>query len=259
MTFQGFNSPQRHFDWRGSPHVAAIVIVLSLAAASLFSGSRPQLLLPGMFHGGEVVVENGSTWLAVVPQRNHGFVIEEAEVVVETVYDPIVDAEGEMTGLMVSAPSCFRTPLFLVRGIDSIQTGFFDTASSVQLPLKINEPFPIKVFSQRRYALLIEYDPNAPTTVDNFVECPLVLVHELSRQVLTTFSVYAPPGGDLSIGDEAVPQHLWSGDIDRDGKLDLLLDLTNHYNVTKPTLFLSSEAGEDELVAEVASLVITGC
>ena len=94
--------------------------------------------------------------------------------------------------------------------------------------------------------------PNAPTTVDNFVECPLVLVHELSRQVLTTFSVYDPPGGDLSIGDEAVPQILWAGDIDRDGKLDLLLDLTDHYNVSIPTLFLSSEAAEDELVAEVA-------
>ncbi len=259
MTSRGSTPPQRVPSSTELLPVTAIVIVLLLAAAPLSSESSPQLVLPGVFHADEVAVENGSTWLAVVPQHGHGFVIEEATVVVETVHDPIIDGEGEMTGVQVSAPSCFRTPLFLVRGVDAIQTGWFDTTYGTPIPLKINEPFPIKVSSQRRYALLVDCDPNAPTTVDNFVECPLVLVHELSHQVLTTFSVYAPPDGDLGFASEAVPQLLWAGDIDRDGKLDLLLDLTNHYNASAPTLFLSSGAGEGELVAEIASLFITGC
>jgi hypothetical protein len=259
MTSRGLNSFHRFPGWRWSLLSATIVIAFSFAATPLFSDSKPQLLMPGMFHGGEVTVENGSTWLAVVPQPGHGFVIEEVSVVVETVFDPIVDAEGETTGLLVSAPSCLRTPLFLIRETDAIQTGSFDTSYSGPIRLEINEPFPIKVFSQRRYALLIECDPNASRTVDNFVECPLVLEHELIRQKLTTFTVYVPPDGDPSITSEAVPQLWWAGDIDRDGKLDLLLDLSNHYNASRPTLFLSSEAGEDELVGEAASLVITGC
>jgi hypothetical protein len=239
--------------------VAAITAILVVAATPLLSGPSSRLLLPGTFHGGEVVVENGSTWLAVVPQLNHGYVIEEAEVVVETVFDPIVDAEGEVSGVQISAPSCLRTPLFLVRGMDAIQTGFFDTSVSDPTRIRINEPFPITVFSRRHYALIIEYDPEVPTTVDNFVECPLVLVHELGRQVLATFTIHAPPEGDLSFASEAVPMILWAGDIDRDGKLDLLLDLTNHYNVSAPAFFLSTAAGDDQLVAEVASLHITGC
>lgn len=97
----------------------------------------------------------------------------------------------------------------------------FDTTFEAPIPLGIDKPVPITVFSRRHYALIIENDPDAPTTVDDFVECPLVLVHELSRQVLAMFSVYAPPEGGPSIGDEAVPRILWAGDIDRDGNLDL--------------------------------------
>ena len=52
---------------------------------------------------------------------------------------------------------------------------------------------------------------------------------------------------------------LWAGDIDRDGRLDLLIDMSNHYNVSAPTLFLSSHAGKGQLVARVASLGLSGC
>jgi hypothetical protein len=237
----------------------AIVIVLSIAVARLSAGADPQIVLPGIYHAGEAMVENGSTWIAIVPRLGGGLRIEEATVEVERVHDPIVDNEGEMTGLRVSAPTCLRAPLFLVRGTEAIQTGFFDTSFASPHPLEINGSFPITVFSQRRYALVIDCEPDAPASGDNFRECPLVLVHERSRQVLATFTVWAPPDMDLSIASEAVPQLLWAGDIDRDGKLDLLLDLTNHYNVSEPTLFLSSGAGEGELVVEFASLHLTGC
>ncbi len=52
---------------------------------------------------------------------------------------------------------------------------------------------------------------------------------------------------------------LWAGDLDRDGRLDLLLDLSEHYNMSQPTLFLSSAATVGELVASVVRLVMTGC
>ena len=235
------------------------MIVLALTATPSLPGERPQLLMTGTYHAGEVVVAPGSTWLAVVPQLNHGFVVEEAEVVVEAVTDPLVGEEGEASGLRVTAPSCFRTPLFLVRGVDSIQTGFFDTSIEYPTRLEINAPTPITVFSRRHYALVVECDPEAPTTVDDFMECPLLLVHELSRQVLATFTVYAPPEGPFQFASEAAPTVLWAGDIDRDGKLDLLLDLTYHSNVSAPTLFLSSGADKGTLVAEIASFVTTGC
>ena len=59
--------------------------------------------------------------------------------------------------------------------------------------------------------------------------------------------------------DCAIPTLLWVGDLDRDGKPDLLIDLHRHYNVFLPTLFLSSEAGQGGILKQVASIRSVGC
>ena len=59
--------------------------------------------------------------------------------------------------------------------------------------------------------------------------------------------------------DGTYPALLWAGDLDRDRKLDLLINATNHYNVTHPMLFLSSQAEEGRLVEAVAELRSVGC
>ena len=65
-------------------------------------------------------------------------------------------------------------------------------------------------------------------------------------QVLTkTYSDYSK-GTYISI--------VWAGDLDRDGQLDFILDdIDDSYNRFYHKLFLSSEAGEGDLVGEVAS------
>lgn len=52
---------------------------------------------------------------------------------------------------------------------------------------------------------------------------------------------------------------LWVGDLDRDGKLDLLLDASEHYNVGELRLYLSERAKEGALVQLVAVRRTTGC
>ncbi|NIQ12133.1 MAG: hypothetical protein GWO23_21940 [Gammaproteobacteria bacterium] len=74
-----------------------------------------------------------------------------------------------------------------------------------------------------------------------------------------SYPVSYPGTGKQSIASEAFPQVLWAGDLDRDGKLDILLDLTDHYNVSAPTLLLSSMAAANELVQPVAEFRTTGC
>jgi len=59
--------------------------------------------------------------------------------------------------------------------------------------------------------------------------------------------------------DEGFPHVVWAGDLDRDGKLDLLLDLTWHYNVSAPTLYLSSRATAGEFAGLAGYIVLTGC
>ncbi len=54
-------------------------------------------------------------------------------------------------------------------------------------------------------------------------------------------------------------QLLWAGDLDNDGKLDLYLNLTPHYNIEKNVLFLSSPAEKGKLVKHVADFYSVGC
>jgi hypothetical protein len=63
----------------------------------------------------------------------------------------------------------------------------------------------------------------------------------------------------LTEHDAASWQLLWAGDLDGDGKLDLLLNLSAHYNVSARRLFLSSAARQGEAVREVAVFETTGC
>ena len=50
----------------------------------------------------------------------------------------------------------------------------------------------------------------------------------------------------------------WAGDLDGDGKLDLLLDADSHYARQTTRLFLSSKASGRLLVKQVAHLTATG-
>jgi hypothetical protein len=72
----------------------------------------------------------------------------------------------------------------------------------------------------------------------------------------------APPGilSHLSSdGGDALPGLVWSGDLDGDRRLDLVLDVTDHDNVSEPTLFLSTRAHQGQAVGRAAALRTTGC
>ncbi len=51
----------------------------------------------------------------------------------------------------------------------------------------------------------------------------------------------------------------WVGDLDNDGELDFLLNLTSHYNSTCHVLFMSSQAKTGEIVRDVAEVCQMGC
>lgn len=52
---------------------------------------------------------------------------------------------------------------------------------------------------------------------------------------------------------------IWAGDLDRDGKLDLVVNLSRKYSVHPFRLLLSSKAVNGRLVRDVASVTLTAC
>lgn len=78
------------------------------------------------------------------------------------------------------------------------------------------------------------------------------------RQTLLTVDGWREEGR-MTIGNDGSPFIVWSGDLDGDGKLDLLLNVTDHCDISLPTLYLSSAAKGGELVHEVAHFRSVGC
>ena len=52
---------------------------------------------------------------------------------------------------------------------------------------------------------------------------------------------------------------IWIGDLNRDKKPDLIMNLSNHYNRGNTTLLISGDSENGELVKKVAEWNTTGC
>jgi hypothetical protein len=89
--------------------------------------------------------------------------------------------------------------------------------------------------------------------------CRVELETGTHRQALLELAATRNEDGSLMLGDDASPALLFAGDIDRDGRLDLILDATDHYNLSRPTLYLSTQAADGELVHRVAEHEAVGC
>ena len=90
---------------------------------------------------------------------------------------------------------------------------------------------------------------------EGFVDCTLLLEHNGVQQALLRFPAMDEGGIErVSI----VERVTFAGDLDRDGRLDLIADVSGQWNEWRVALFLSSAAEEGELVAQVAEFKTWG-
>ena len=88
-------------------------------------------------------------------------------------------------------------------------------------------------------------------------ECTLLLASGGVSQELMSFRIERL---GTKIGTLDVQQYVnFAGDLDHDGKLDLIANVPDHWNVARPTLFLSTAAHPGQLVGKAAEISMTGC
>ena len=218
------------------------------------SGTLPveteiQLLQVGAFHSDEVSAESGEVWMGLYPTSD-GYTLIPSKITVETVYDPLVDRDGEQTGKMVSVEE--RTPpLFLVKGLNAPKPELIRTLSAGQTILSPGKSLDLQLDAKSESHLTAYgkgyIGPNGFTSLENYSI-------ELSQgQFSQELLAYSSTNG-------AIPTLVWAGDLDGDNQLDLVVNATPHYTVyAAPMLFLSSVAKEDNLVQQVALFIATGC
>ena len=211
--------------------------------------SEIQLLQVGAFHGDEVSAESGEVWLGLYPALN-GYALIPSRITVETVYDPFVDNAGEKTGKVVSVEEQ-KPPLFLIKGLEAPKRGSITTLSAEGTILSPRKSLNLRWDSENEYHLTtygeVDIGPNGLISLENYSI-------ELSKgQFSQELLAYDSTNG-------AIPNLLWTGDLDGDSQLDLVIDATPHYTVySAPVLFLSSMVKDDNLVQRVAIFIATGC
>lgn len=213
-----------------------------------------QMVMVGVWHGEEVSAKHGESWLALL-ETSLGFELQEVTLSVEIVVDEVIDIPPSKTGKKVSVPEGFE-PLVLLRGLSQLSPGPVLTIASPGESLNITRP---KSFLLDESSYLLEFKCAAELIGQELADCPLQLSDGNKIQALQNYPIYHPSTSKATIASDASPRVLWAGDLDRDGRLDLLLDLTTHYNVSAPTLLLSSMAGKSKLVRPAAIFRTTGC
>jgi hypothetical protein len=235
------------------------MLVLVAAAQFTIAEEAVQILKTGLWHGDEVTVESGSDWWGIFPEGD-GFTLQSAPVTITMEHDGIVDAEGEATGKLVKVPQ-EAEPVLLVRGISGLKEGrlaplYYQPRHQYLFPsetlwLLIMEGKHESALSLVALGSTEENGIRPEPYVNNYTLKLYAGSHPVKKsQVLHTAA---------RVYEEARPTIIWAGDIDRDGKVDLLLNLSDHYNVSHWALYLTRAAKDGELVGKVAEWRTTGC
>lgn len=210
-----------------------------------------QILTPGKHHGADVSVPDVEGWYGLF-RTDSGHVLEPVEIQARPWHDSMLDGPGDTTGIRISVDHQL-TPLFLIQSPDKLEPGIVTTYFEGNKFVYPGELIRLEGYVLTALGKLSDEEGRPPTE-------PLILDYQVklynspnyggSRQVLVEHG---------RAGAEDTPSLIWAGDLDRDGKLDLFMDIANHYAPRHYALYLSSEAEGDDLVKLVAELFLRGC
>jgi len=229
----------------------------------LLLGSAFALQPPGQFHGDEPVARDGERWLALRIDGDDAALVA-TTVQVQAVEDVIAgDESGQRSGRLVGSNAGDDAHLVTYLRGPGLQAGAIERAQVVASASALTTlPVHDLTFRGQRHRIDARCDPAPFEHVDEQAHyaCRIALDNARGVQVLATTIGYFEAGAStMSLGDAAAPQLLFAGDLDRDGELDLIFDITDHYNIARPTLFLSSGAQSDAFVREAARYESVGC
>lgn len=218
--------------------IAATLLTCASAGAQATEQSWP-LLLPGAYHADEAPTQPGPGWLALTAS-NAAWRLEPARLQANRVYDPVLDPD-EQTKTGIELTSAATTAIAYLR-LPGLTPGPLATArllrGELEQPISGESPGPRLAFGGREY---------------DFARAG----ETLSLRSGTHSSVLEGLVAGGVNSDDSVSLR-WAGDLDGDGKLDLLMGYTR-YNQAGACLFLSKGTPATALVRHTACHGGVGC
>jgi hypothetical protein len=208
------------------------------------------VLTEGVYHGDEVPYSSGPGWFALIQDGTSSRLVS-VELKVDTAQDVIIDAnEGPYTGKSISTQPSLPDVVLLLKGT-VLRAGVVSVAAIVGeddglSPKKIS-------LNDISYSLRLNADCDR--------------IYNEKRQWNLSSGKVVQTIGELPVGrgddgrffTDGTTVLRWAGDLDRDGKLDLVVEMSDYYNRGNTFVFLSSLAQKGRLVEEAGVFSITGC
>jgi len=136
---------------------------------------------------------------------------------------------------------------YAVRCIPGVRPGV------LRLGRRDRDNYPVlndSLLSNRRLGISLgarKYELRLEGTQESFADARIILSDDRHAQVLYSADGFA---------DDPHFEVCWAGDLDRDGRLDLLVNFSNKYSEHPYRLLLSSRAASGQLIGDVAIFVI---
>jgi hypothetical protein len=244
---------------RTIPFIIAIVIISAtfISSNDLFVIDKDlantyKILVPGVFGRSVAHGIDGKEWYGLF-KTDSGYVLEPVEIKTKSCPPPFSDRPDDTNGVSITVEHSLK-PLFLVGRPHGFQSGSISTYFSGDKFIQAG----VVIYLDSKYCLtalgvVTDAGFRHPSDLPTYDYRALLFKYPFSkddRQMLIQHEITAA---------EDTPSLLWAGDIDQDGQIDLLLDISNHYAARHYVLYLSSEADEGDLVKPVAELTIAGC
>ena len=186
------------------------------------------------------------TWVGLFTNDNDNSVTcYKTTLKMKPIHSPMFDKEGEMSGIKIYCEGFANDPMLLVAGIEIPENMQIDSYKGLKNSLLPGESMQLgdntikasgtmdEYSRVRDYKLLITGTKNGTSIEQIFLE--------------------------QEYFDDAMIQFIWAGDIDKDGFPDLYMNISYKYSFSNPALFLSSKAGDNELLKLVAEIKLFGC
>lgn len=216
-----------------------------------------KILLEGSFHKNEVWKDaEKKQWLAVILEQGH-YYLRPAGITVRPVYDPVLDSDKVVNGKrMISGREVISqdsNTVFLLTGLPKFKAGEVDTAAFQKNIIYANKTltygFKGKEYYIKSYGDSVQQHNNEYRYQNYGWKVSGKKKGKWLEQKLVEHETF----------DDSIYMLLWAGDLDRDGIPDLLIDASNHYNVSSIVLYLSSMAEKGKLYKKVAVFETVGC
>ncbi|MDG1015025.1 MAG: hypothetical protein P8O09_07405 [Flavobacteriaceae bacterium] len=186
------------------------------------------------------------TWVGLFRNnKDNSVTCYKTKLKMKPIHSPVVDEEEEMSRIKIYCEGYNNDPMLLIAGVEIPENIQINSYKGLKNRLLPGESMQLGDNTIKASGTLDEYG-----RVKDYKMLITGIKNGMSIEQIFLKQDHF---------DDAMIQIIWTGDIDKDGFPDLYLDISYKYSFSNPALFLSSKAGDNELLKLVADIKLFGC